>query len=66
MTDRIENEELNEDELDQVTGGYSLQLPAVQVDRTPASFKAAGASAKSKAVPSEDFSLNYEKIKVSY
>lgn len=66
MTDRIENEELNENELDQITGGVALLLPAVQAARGPSSFKATGASAKGSAVPTEDLSLNYEKIKVRY
>ncbi len=59
-------EELNEAELDQVTGGVALLLPAVQAARSPLSLKAKGTPAKSTAVPSEDFTLNYEKIKVEY
>ncbi|MEP2989854.1 MAG: bacteriocin [Parasphingorhabdus sp.] len=66
MTDRIENKELNENELDQITGGVALLLPAVQAARGPSSFKTTSTSAKGRAVPTEDFSLNYEKIKVSY
>lgn len=66
MTDKKKTEELNEAELDQVTGGVGLLLPAVQAAREPASLKATGKSAKSTAVPSEDFTLSYEEIKVRY
>lgn len=66
MTDKMKTEELSEGELDQVTGGVGLLLPAVQAARAPSSLKAEGAPAKSSAPPAEDFSLNYEEIKVKY
>lgn len=66
MTDLTKTEELNEAELNQVTGGVGLLLPAVQAAREPKSLKAAGTSAKRAAPPAEDFTLNYEEIKVKY
>tara|TARA_R110000824_G_scaffold111734_10_gene260448 strand:+ start:1653 stop:1853 length:201 start_codon:yes stop_codon:yes gene_type:complete len=66
MTDAMKNTELNEAELDQVQGGIGLLLPAVQAAREPASIKAAGTSAKGDPVPTEDFSLNFERIKFDY
>lgn len=57
MTDVKKTEELNEAELDQVTGGIGLLLPAVQAVREPSARK---------AVPAENISIAYEEIKQTY
>ena len=57
MTEKTKKTELNEAELDQVQGGVGLLLPAVQSVRE---------SAARRSVPTENFSLNYEKIRVEY
>ncbi|WP_108812252.1 bacteriocin [Sphingorhabdus sp. Alg231-15] len=63
MTDVTKTEELNEAELDQVTGGVALLLPAVQSVREAGPPRKKDTTSAADTVPTENFSLNYEKIK---
>ncbi len=60
MTDKMKTEELNEGELDQVTGGVGMLLPAVQSAR-----ESARATASPSAVSKKETTGGYQKIEIT-